>query len=212
MSTRRLAAIGALLLGFGALGLAVVVAVQEFPRGPIALACVAVAAAAIWYGILRRGAARIVGLAIGALGLGAAVVMLVSDRLLEALLVVAALVLSSACGRAAFGFRAHLPQVPPPQRPVLFFNPKSGGGKAERFAVDAEARVRGIEPIELGPPGTSRRSCARRSRAEPTGSRWPAATARRRSSRRSQPSRSALRVRAGGHAQPLRARPRRRSR
>ena len=54
--------------------------------------------------------------------------------------------------RAAFGFRAHLPQVPPPQRPVLFFNPKSGGGKAERFAVDAEARARGIEPIELGPP------------------------------------------------------------
>ena len=152
MSTRRLAAIGALLLGLGALGLAVVVAVQEFPRGPIVLACVAVAAAAIWYGILRRGAARIAGLAIGALGLGAAVVLLVSDRLLEALLVVAALVLSSVCGRAAFGFRAHLPQVAPPQRPVLFFNPKSGGGKAERFAVDAEARARGIEPIELGPP------------------------------------------------------------
>ena len=152
MSTRRLAAIGALLLGLGGLGLAVVVAVQEFPRGPIALACVAVAAAAIWYGILRRGAARIAGLAIGALGLGAAVVMLVSDRLLEAVLVVAALVLSSVCARAAFGFRAHLPQVPPPQRPVLFFNPKSGGGKAERFAVDAEARARGIEPIELGPP------------------------------------------------------------
>ena len=35
---------------------------------------------------------------------------------------------------------------------MLFFNPKSGGGKAERFAVAAEARARGIEPIELGPP------------------------------------------------------------
>ena len=152
MSARRLAAIAALLLGLGGLGLAVVVAVQEFPRGLIALACVAIAAAGIWYGILRRGAARIAGLAIGALGLGAAIVLLVSDGLLEELLVVGALVLGCACARAAFGFRAHLPDAPAPSRPVLFYNPKSGGGKAERFAVAAEARARGIEPIELGPP------------------------------------------------------------
>jgi diacylglycerol kinase family enzyme len=152
MSARRPAAIGALLLGLGALGLAVVVAVQEFPRGPIALACVAVATAATWYGILRRGAARVAGLAIGALGLGAAIVLLARDRLIEELLVIAALVLSCACARAAFGFRAHLPRVAAPRRPVLFYNPKSGGGKAERFAVAAEARARGIEPIELGPP------------------------------------------------------------
>ena len=152
MSARRIAAVAALLLVFGGLGLAVVVSVQEFPRGLIALACVAVAAAAAWYGILRRGAVRIAGLAIGALGLGAAIVLLASDRLLEALLVVAALVLSCACARAAFATRAHPPQVAAPQRPVLFFNPKSGGGKAERFNLAAEARKRGIEPIELGPP------------------------------------------------------------
>ena len=146
------AAIGALVLGLGALGLAVVVAVQEFPRGLIALGCVTVAAAGAWYGVLRRGAARVLGLSVGALGLGAAVLLLVGDRLLEELLVAAALVLSVACARAAFGVRAHLPQVPAPQRPVLFFNPKSGGGKAERFKVADEARARGIEPIELGPP------------------------------------------------------------
>ena len=35
---------------------------------------------------------------------------------------------------------------------MLFYNPKSGGGKAERFKVADEARARGIEPIELGPP------------------------------------------------------------
>ena len=99
MSARRPAAIAALLLGLGGLGLAVVVAVQEFPRGLIALACVAIAAAGIWYGILRRGAARIAGLAIGALGLGAAIVLLVSDGLLEELLVVGALVLGCACAR-----------------------------------------------------------------------------------------------------------------
>jgi Diacylglycerol kinase catalytic domain len=151
MSLRRTAAIGALLLGFGGLTLAVVIAVQEFPRGLIALACVALAVVAAWYGILRRGPARIAGLAVGALGVGAALLLLASDRLLEQVLVIAALVLSSTCARAAFGVRAHLPQVPAPLRPVLFFNPKSGGGKAERFSVAAEARARGIESIELGP-------------------------------------------------------------
>jgi diacylglycerol kinase family enzyme len=34
---------------------------------------------------------------------------------------------------------------------VLFFNPRSGGGKAERFALAQEAAERGIEPIELKP-------------------------------------------------------------
>jgi diacylglycerol kinase family enzyme len=152
MSARRIAATGALLLGLGGLALAVVVAVQEFPRGLIALACVVVAVSAAWYGVLRRGAVRVAGLSVGVLGLGAAILLLLSDRLLEQVLVVAALVLSGACARAAFGLRVHLPQVAAPRRPVLFFNPKSGGGKAERFSVAAEARARGIEPIEFGPP------------------------------------------------------------
>ena len=34
---------------------------------------------------------------------------------------------------------------------MLFFNPRSGGGKAERFSLADEARERGIEPIELTP-------------------------------------------------------------
>jgi diacylglycerol kinase family enzyme len=152
MSVRQTAAIGALLLGFGGLALAVVVAVQEFPRGLIALACVTLAAAAAWYGVLRRGPVRFAGLTVGALGLAAAIVLLVSDRLLEEALVVAALVGSGACARAAFGVRAHLPTVPAPRRPVMFFNPRSGGGKAQRFSLAAEARARGIEPIEFGPP------------------------------------------------------------
>ena len=36
-----------------------------------------------------------------------------------------------------------------PRHPVLFYNPKSGGGKAEKFNLAEEARARGIEPIEL---------------------------------------------------------------
>jgi diacylglycerol kinase family enzyme len=149
MSARRPAAIAALLLAVVGMALAVVVAVQEFPRGLIAFACVALGAAGAWYGVLRRGAVRVAGLAVGALGLAAAILLLASDRLLEEVLVVAALALSGACGRVAFGIRADLPHVPAPRRPVLFFNPRSGGGKAERFSLAAEARARGIEPIEL---------------------------------------------------------------
>jgi Diacylglycerol kinase catalytic domain len=143
-------AIGALLLGFAGWGLAVVVAVQAFPRGFIALACLVLAAAGAWYGVLRRGPVRVAGLSVGALGLAAAILLLVSDRLLEEILVVGALALSCVCARAAFGVRADLPHVPAPRRPVLFVNPTSGGGKVERFSLAAEARARGIEPIEFG--------------------------------------------------------------
>ena len=61
---RQAAAIGALVFGLSGFGLAAVVAVQEFPRGLIALGLVALAAAAAWYGVLRRGTARVLGLAV----------------------------------------------------------------------------------------------------------------------------------------------------
>ncbi|MFL5817260.1 MAG: diacylglycerol/lipid kinase family protein [Conexibacter sp.] len=151
MSRRRAAAIGALLLGLGGFALALVVAVQAFPRGLIVLACVVVAAAAGWYGALHRGPVRIAGLLICVLAFAAALALLAGDHLLEEALVVGALVLGGGLARAAFDVRARLPPQPPPRRPVLFFNPRSGGGKAERFSLADEARARGIEPIELTP-------------------------------------------------------------
>jgi diacylglycerol kinase family enzyme len=39
---------------------------------------------------------------------------------------------------------------PRPVHPVLIMNPKSGGGKAERFRLVDECRARGIEPVVLG--------------------------------------------------------------
>lgn len=41
--------------------------------------------------------------------------------------------------------------VPPAQHPLVLMNPKSGGGRVERFGLLEEARKRGIEPIVLGP-------------------------------------------------------------
>ena len=42
----------------------------------------------------------------------------------------------------------------PPRRPVLFLNPKSGGGKAARTGVAEQARRRGIDVVVVGPGNT----------------------------------------------------------
>lgn len=41
--------------------------------------------------------------------------------------------------------------VPPAGHPVLFVNPRSGDGTAERVGLEPECRVRGVEPVVLGP-------------------------------------------------------------
>jgi diacylglycerol kinase family enzyme len=152
MRRRQLAAIVALVVGAATLALAVAVAVSQFPRGLILLGCVLVAAASAWYGVLRRGVARLAGLTVAALALAGAVVLLVSEgtRFVD-LLVVAGLLVSLAAARATLAVHVDLPGASAPRQPVLFFNPRSGGGKAERFALADEARARGIEPIELEP-------------------------------------------------------------
>jgi diacylglycerol kinase family enzyme len=43
------------------------------------------------------------------------------------------------------------PSADPPTRPVLFVNPRSGGGKAARAGLAERARDRGIEVVLLGP-------------------------------------------------------------
>jgi diacylglycerol kinase family enzyme len=59
--------------------------------------------------------------------------------------------LAVAAAVAAFAVHVPLPRAKRPRRPVLFLNPRSGGGKAERFKLADEATKRGIEPVELHP-------------------------------------------------------------
>ena len=209
-----MAAATALVLPPVILVLAVDIVVEQFPRGLIVLAGVAIAFAAAWYGLLRTGAARVLGVAIAVLALAATVVVLITDgdHVVQALVILAGIALALAATRAAFSIHVPLADARPPEHPVLFFNPKSGGGKAERFNLAEEARARGIRPIELT-PGTDLEELVRaRWPMAPTGWRWPGATApgdRRRDRRRARP---ALRLHPGGHPQPLRPRPGRRSR
>jgi hypothetical protein len=148
--TRRWLAALALLLGAGTGVLALVVSVREFPRGLFLLVLVVVAGASAWYAVIRRGTARVAGLGVAAVALGGALVLVLTQGapLLD-LLIVGGLVACLAAARAALHVHVDLPSAPAPRHPVLFFNPRSGGGKAERFALAKEAATRGIEPIEL---------------------------------------------------------------
>lgn len=151
MSARRPAAIAALGLGLIAALLAAAFAGENFPGGLAMLALVTLSTAALWYALLWQGAVRVAALAAGTLGLAAVVVLMLVDGQARWLLVVGLLVAASAAARTAFGAPARLPPAPAPSRPVLFVNPRSGGGKAERFSLVDEARARGIEPVLLGP-------------------------------------------------------------
>ena len=150
MTVRRLWAAGALALGLVAIVLAILTAIAHFPSGLVVLACVILAVWCAWLVITRRGAARTAGVAAGALFLaGAVALVVVQARVVEDAIVVVAILAALAAAREAFKAHAHLPPAQRPARPVLFYNPLSGGGKAERFHLADEARRRGIEPIEL---------------------------------------------------------------
>ena len=153
MKRQQLAAIVALIVGTATIVFAMANAVSVFPRGLVVLALVLVAGACAWYGVLRRGVARVAGVGVAGLALvGVLAVIVVDGARFADLLILAGLLVSLAASRAAFAIHVDLPRVPAPSQAVLFFNPKSGGGKAERFKLADEARARGIEPIELGPP------------------------------------------------------------
>jgi hypothetical protein len=149
---RRLAAIGSLGFAVGAVVYAVVLGVEHFPRGLAVLACLVVAVVAGWAALREVGTRRLVaaGVAVVAV-LGAAALLVALGEILADLAVVVAFAVSISLARIAFRVRVELPRAPRPRHPVLFFNPRSGDGKASRFHLVEEARRRRIVPIELGP-------------------------------------------------------------
>lgn len=147
----RLAALAALASAAVLAVLSIDIVLSQFPRGLIVLTCLVLACAAAWYSLTRTGIARLLGSGIAALAVAVTVVILLAngDHLAQALVIVAGLGLMLLATRSAFKIHVPLPWAPDPRHPALFYNPKSGGGKAERFHLADEARARGIEPIEL---------------------------------------------------------------
>ncbi|MFN8160732.1 MAG: diacylglycerol kinase family protein [Solirubrobacterales bacterium] len=150
MRRRQTAAIAAIVLFAVALVVALGVLVSH-PLGGIAvLVGVPLAVASAWFGARRRGPARWGGVA-GMFLLIAATLAIAQGQgiLAEAFLAAVLLGLALLAARAAFRVHVALPPAPPPRAAVLFFNPKSGGGKAEQFGLAEEAAARGIRAVEL---------------------------------------------------------------
>jgi diacylglycerol kinase family enzyme len=126
----------------------------------VGLAGLALTAAAVWWALANKGLVR--GLA-AALAVAAPLTVLflyTRARLTwVVLLALGLLALAVAAGRAALR-RDAIPEkppeydVPPPQRPYLIMNPRSGGGKVTRFSLKDKAEALGATVALLEGPGT----------------------------------------------------------
>jgi diacylglycerol kinase family enzyme len=149
--SRRLTAIAALVCGFFTILLTINLAISQGEHSPFLILSVALALAAGAYGVVRRGVARALGLGLAALLLlNVAVGLVEQEGLLPAVIIGFALA-TSAAATAALRVEVAWPRAAPPERAVLFWNPRSGGGKAQKTGLVAAARERGIEPVELTP-------------------------------------------------------------
>jgi diacylglycerol kinase family enzyme len=156
----RLAALVALIALTAAVVIVAVAAAANWQGIVITLVGLLSIVVAGWYIVSRRGVSRSVGMVTGLAGTGLLIAgFIVSDLSLLTWISVAALaVVSVATARVALHRSARAMReravsrspVPAPRHPVLIVNPKSGGGKVEKFDVVQECHRRGIEPIVLG--------------------------------------------------------------
>ncbi|HEY3830319.1 MAG TPA: diacylglycerol kinase family protein [Solirubrobacteraceae bacterium] len=159
---RRVAAVGALLAPVAMAVVTAVALVGDVAIAVLAVVIVLVANATIWLALTERGARRAVGAVVAVLA-GVCLVVVVATHWQGLLVLLALLFLLGSFGltaRYALGragevavltvAAATLP-VGTASSAALIINLKSGGGKAERFDLAAQARQRGIEPIVLEP-------------------------------------------------------------
>jgi diacylglycerol kinase family enzyme len=127
---------------------------------PVAIVCLAIAISAAFVAITRTATRRLVFGVVALLAFAAPLVIaVVYAQLLYVLLAIAIVTVGTVAARHAFGRdikslkRGPTPglRVGPATRPVLLMNPKSGGGKVERFHLVEEAKRHGIEPVLLAP-------------------------------------------------------------
>src|SRR4051812_46028557 len=115
----------------------------------------------VWLFASRRGAMRLLG---AALAVGSVIAMLAIEASHDLLWVtfgcIALLVASLAAARSALRTVAVIPERdersgPPPSHAFLIMNPRSGGGKVDRFHLREEAERLGAEVALLDTTGTT---------------------------------------------------------
>ena len=148
-AARRLAALAAI----GLEGASVIVAIAALFSKPGPALLGLLAALLSVYGLLlfalKHGATRWLGAIVLLLGVTAAVVALLAGQLVVVLLVIFALTaLAAGLATVALRPRPYRPperRVPPPTKPFFLMNRWSGGGKVDRYGLDALARSLGAE-------------------------------------------------------------------
>ena len=159
--SRRVWAWIALAAAAGVLATLVVLVFRNLGALVFALGALGLAGAAAWVAITRRGIVRVLGVVVGIVALAGGAVALVRRGAVDELVAFAvAIVVFGVASRLALRQGRttrdadpvqRAPKSSRPKRAVLLINPKSGGGKAERFNLPSEARKRGIEPVVLEP-------------------------------------------------------------
>jgi diacylglycerol kinase family enzyme len=126
----------------------------------VGLAGLALTAAGAWWALAHKGPVRWLAAALAVAAPLTVLVLYTSRGLLWVVLVALGLLaLAVAAGRAALR-RDAIPErmaeheVPPPRRPFLIMNPRSGGGKVVRFGLKDKAEALGAEVAVLEGPGT----------------------------------------------------------
>ncbi|HTC59920.1 MAG TPA: diacylglycerol kinase family protein [Solirubrobacteraceae bacterium] len=158
----RIAAVVALLAPGVMVVVAVIALAGDVPVAVLAVVLLLVCSAFIWSALTRRGPRRALSAALATLsGIGLIVVLVANWQgvvVLAALLLLLAIfglaaryALGLTGGTSANGVVGKVLPVDAAGSAVLIINLKSGGGKAERFDLAAQARRRGIEPIVLQP-------------------------------------------------------------
>src|ERR1017187_6462383 len=147
----------ALLAVAGALGVLLVGIVRHFVSVILAMVALLVFVSAGWYAVSRRGVVRVAALLAIVIAVAGFIVTIVFADIaairLAAIIVLAAVSVVAArqalnrTSRAASHHR--LKPAARPAHPGLIMNPKSGGGKAEKFRLAEECSKRGIEAIVL---------------------------------------------------------------
>jgi diacylglycerol kinase family enzyme len=158
-STARIWAWIALVAAVGVLATLAVLLAHDVVALLFVLAALGLAGAGLWVAATRRGIARLLGIAVTVVSLAGGVVALIAQGVIDELVaLVVAIAVFGAASRMALR-RSQIPERTDSTHPaarsararsaVLLINPKSGGGKAERFDLAGEARKRGIRAVVL---------------------------------------------------------------
>jgi len=158
-SQRWLARLSFVLLGLTVAGVGVLAGLKSLTMLAVGLAGAVVSLAAAYFFLSRRGVLRWLSFAVFVLAPVAVIVVYAfRDLLAEAVVLAAGWLLASMTARLALaGDRPDWrmpehPAQPPARHPYLIMNPKSGGGKVEKFDLVRKAEDLGAEVFVVGGP------------------------------------------------------------